>query len=187
MKLGYARISTLSQTLDHQIDALKQLNCDRIFTDEVSGSKKERPGLSHMKEVMRKGDTIIVWRLDRLGRSMKDLIELIEFFKDKEVLFLSIKEGIDTTTINGQLMLHLFASFADFERNIIRERTLSGLQAARARGRIGGRRFKFSNDKRELVRDLYNGKNHSLAEISEMMGISVPTIYNYMRTDKSNS
>ncbi len=181
MKFGYARISTFTQTLNLQTDALVAERCDHIFTDEMSGSKKERPGLSQMRMMMRKGDTVIVWRLDRLGRSMKDLIELLNEFKEKEILFKSIKEGIDSSSSNGQLMIHIFASLAEFERNIVRERTLAGLASARARGRKGGRPFKLSSNKKQAALDLYDGRQHPINSICEMMDISKTTLYKYIR------
>ena len=139
MLVGYARVSTLEQNLDNQLDKLKELGCDKIFTDKVSGAREERVGLKEMLDYVRKGDSIVVYKLDRLARSVKQLISLINSLNEKGVHFKSLSEQIDTSTSGGKLIFHIFASVAEFERDIIRERTYSGLKAARARGRQGGR------------------------------------------------
>ncbi len=139
MKIGYARVSTNEQNLDLQLDALKAVGCNKFFTDKISGSKSSRPGLDEMLTYARAGDEIIVWRLDRFGRSLRDLIDTINALQDKGIGFQSLHEKIDTTTPSGKLIFHIFASLAEFERNIIRERTQAGLASARARGRLGGR------------------------------------------------
>lgn len=184
MKIGYARVSTFEQSLDLQIDDLKNEGCDHIFTDKISGSKSDRPGLNKMLEMLRTGDTVIVWRFDRLGRNLKHLLILVDDFKQKGVQLKSIREHIDTNSANGQFFFHMIATMCEFEREIIRERTLAGLATARSRGRFGGRRVKFNADKQAIVCELYNSKNFTLNKISEMMGISVPTIYSYLRKDK---
>ena len=140
MKLGYARVSTAEQNPDLQTDALKLAGCEKIFIDKVSGSKSLRPELQKLKEQLRAGDTLVVWRLDRLGRNMKDLLESFKTLESLDVGFSSIQENIDTTTPTGRLVFHIFASLAEFERNLIIERTNAGLVAARARGRFGGLR-----------------------------------------------
>jgi DNA invertase Pin-like site-specific DNA recombinase len=157
MKIGYARVSTFEQNLGLQIDALKLAGCEKIITDEISGSVADRPGLNKLKEIMRTGDTIVVWRLDRMGRSLKHLLEWINELKTLGVGFKSIQESIDTSNSTGQLIFHIFGALSEFERNLIRERTKAGLEAARARGKQGGRPQKLNKDKRELAVDLYRG------------------------------
>ena len=150
MKVGYARVSTLEQNLDLQIDALKKEGCEKIITDEISGSVADRVGLSKVKELLRKGDTLVVWRLDRLGRTLKHLIEWVHDLSDKGIGFKSLQETIDTTNSSGKLIFHIFGALSEFERNLIRERTQAGLAAARARGRQGGRPQKLKKDKQKL-------------------------------------
>ena len=181
MKIGYARISTIDQNLDLQIDSLKKAGCEKIITDKISGSLSERVGLKELLSIIRQGDEVIVWRLDRLGRSLKHLIELINIFHDKGVFFRSLEESINTNNSTGKLIFHMFGALAEFERNLILERTKAGMAAARARGRIGGRPKKLDKNKRQLAIDLYNGKKHSLEEICSMMGVSKPTLYKYVR------
>ncbi len=181
MKIGYARVSTFEQNLDLQIDALLKAGCEDIITDEISGSIAERPGLTKLRQILRKGDTVIVWRLDRLGRSHKHLIEWINEIKIIGVGFQSLQESIDTSTSTGQLIFHIFASLAEFERNLIKERTKAGLEAARSRGRQGGRPEKLNRDKKQLTIDLYKAKKHSIKQICQSVGISKPTLYSYVR------
>ncbi|MDA0911045.1 MAG: recombinase family protein [Proteobacteria bacterium] len=183
MKIGYARISTLEQNLDLQIDALKKAGCEKIITDEISGSVADRPGLEKLKAVLRKDDTLVVWRLDRLGRTLKHLIEWINELDEQNIGFKSLQESIDTTSSSGKLIFHIFGALSEFERNLIRERTRAGIEAARSRGRQGGRPRKLNKDKRQLAIDLYKGKKHSLRQICEMTGISKPTLYKYVRED----
>ncbi|HYT40926.1 MAG TPA: recombinase family protein, partial [Methylomirabilota bacterium] len=139
MLIGYARVSTSDQTLNLQQDALEKIGCVKIFTDVISGSTTERTGLDEALSYVREGDTLVVWRLDRLGRSLKHLIETITALNNRKIGFKSIQENIDTTTSGGKLIFHIFGALAEFERDIIKERTKAGLQAARARGRLGGR------------------------------------------------
>jgi DNA invertase Pin-like site-specific DNA recombinase len=139
MMIGYARVSTTDQTLDLQLDALKKAGCTKIFTDTASGAKTERKGLDEAISYVRAGDTIAVWRLDRLGRSLQHLIETISKLDAQNIGFKSLTENIDTTTSGGKLIFHIFGALAEFERNLIRERTSAGLIAARERGRKGGR------------------------------------------------
>jgi DNA invertase Pin-like site-specific DNA recombinase len=181
LKIGYARISTLEQNLDLQIDALKKAGCEKIITDEISGSVADRPGLEKLKEILRKDDTLVVWRLDRLGRTLKNLIEWINQLDEQKIGFKSLQESIDTTSSSGKLIFHIFGALSEFERNLIRERTRAGIEAARSRGRQGGRPKKLNKDKRQLAIDLYKGKKHSLRQICEMTGISKPTLYKYVR------
>ena len=139
MLIGYARVSTSDQRLDLQQDALRGVGCERIFTDTASGAKAGRPGLAAALDTCREGDILVVWKLDRLGRSLSHLVEVVQVLAERNVSFRSLQEQLDTTTSGGKLIFHLFASLAEFERDVIRERTNDGLAAARARGRKGGR------------------------------------------------
>ena len=181
MKIGYARIYTTDQNLDLQLDALNNAGCEKIITDEISGSLSERVGLKELLNILRKGDEVIVWRLDRLGRSLKHLIELINQFHNLGVTFTSLQESINTNNSTGKLIFHIFGALSEFERNLILERTKAGLESARARGRQGGRPKKLTKDKRQLAKELYEGKKHSLVQICDMLGISKPTLYKYIR------
>jgi DNA invertase Pin-like site-specific DNA recombinase len=180
MLIGYGRVSTDDQKLDLQIDALKKVGCERIFTDRTSGAKAERPGLTQALEMCRAGDTLVVWRLDRLGRSVKNLINLAETLKEYGVGLMSISEAIDTSSPGGQLVFHLFGALAEFERNLIKERVNAGLSAARARGRVGGRPKLLDAKKQQLAVDLYAARKHSIKEICEMMSVSKTTLYKYL-------
>jgi DNA invertase Pin-like site-specific DNA recombinase len=187
MNIGYARVSTHEQNLDLQQDALKQADCQRVIVDQVSGSVAERPGLTKLKEVLREGDTLVVWRLDRLGRSIKDLITWASWLEQQKIGLRSLHEAIDTTTPSGRLTFHLFAALAEFERQLIQERTKAGLHAARARGRQGGRPRALQSDKRALVVQLYNEKKLTVKKICELMEISKPTLYAYVRERQVSS
>ena len=180
MWVGYARVSTDDQNLDLQRDALTQAGCKKTYTDQQSGVSADRLGLATALEVLRSGDTLVIWRLDRLGRSLKDLIRLVEQLEQRGIGLKSLQENIDTTTSGGRLVFHLFGALAEFERNLIRERTQAGLSAARARGRQGGRPKMLDADKRELALRLYRERQHSIADICRMMGISKSTLYNYL-------
>ena len=180
MLIGYARISTDDQNLALQRDALAAAGCEKVYEDRISGARAERPGLTLALEVARAGDTLIVWRLDRLGRSLKDLIALAERLEQRKVGLKSLKEALDTTSSGGRLIFHMFGALAEFERDLIRERTQAGLTAARARGRLGGRPKLLTPEKRRLAVQLYRAKEHSIAEICRLMGISKPTLYSYL-------
>ncbi len=181
MLIGYARVSTFDQNPDLQNDALNKAGCEKIFTDTVSGTVAQRPGLTKVKEHLRKGDTLVVWRLDRLGRSLKDLIDWMNYLDTEGVALKSVQESIDTSTATGKLVFHVFGALAEFERNLILERTQAGLSAARARGRLGGRPKTLDDDKKQVVIDLYNEKKMTVKKICETMGISKPTLYSYVR------
>jgi DNA invertase Pin-like site-specific DNA recombinase len=181
MLIGYARVSTTDQTLDLQKDALEKTGCERIFTDTASGAKAERIGLEEALSYVRKGDTLVVWRLDRLGRSLPDLIETIKGLADRGIGFKSITESIDTTTSGGKLVFHIFGALAEFERDIIRERTQAGLNAARARGRKGGRPKALTPRKAQQALTLYNDKTNTIDEICRTLNISRATLYRYIR------
>ena len=187
MLIGYARVSTDDQNLDLQRDALTQGGCYKIYEDRESGAKAERPGLITTLEVLREGDTLVVWRLDRLGRTLKDLIALAEKLESRRIGFKSLKENIDTTTSGGKLVFHLFGALAEFERNLIRERTQAGLSAARARGRLGGRPKALDPATRQLAIRLYRERQHSIDDICKMMRISKPTLYSYLAEADANA
>jgi DNA invertase Pin-like site-specific DNA recombinase len=180
MLIGYARVSTDDQNLDLQRDALEKAGCEKLYTDQQSGASTERLGLTAVLELARRDDILVVWRLDRLGRSLKHLIQLVEQLDHQGIGLRSLQENIDTTTSGGRLVFHLFGALAEFERNLIRERTQAGLSAARARGRQGGRPKRLGPKKRELVLRLHQERQHSIAEICQLMGISKSTLYNYL-------
>src|SRR3954451_16563750 len=183
MLIGYARVSTNDQTLDLQKDALTKAGCEKIFTDTVSGSTTERKGLDQALTQLRAGDTLTVWRLDRLGRSLPHLIETITSLEKEGIGFKSLTENIDTTTSGGKLIFHIFGALAEFERNLVRERTVAGLEAARARGRLGGRpKLDPTNRKAELARSLFADKTNAVSDICKTLHISRATLYRYIRT-----
>ena len=181
MLIGYARVSTQEQNLDLQKDALNKAGCKRMYVEQISGSSSIRPELDKTMEILREGDTLVIWRLDRLGRSLKHLIELVTELDQRKVGVKSLTESMDTTTPGGKLIFHIFGALAEFERNLIRERTNAGLAAARARGRKGGRPPALDERKREVAIKLYNEKEHPIKEICRIMGISKPTLYSYLR------
>jgi DNA invertase Pin-like site-specific DNA recombinase len=180
MLIGYARVSTTEQILDLQLDALEQIGCSKIFTDTISSAKAERPGLMDALAYVREKDTLVVWRLDRLGRSLKELIEIIKDLNNRNIDFKSLTEHIDTSTPEGKLIFHIFASLAEFERDLIRERTKAGLQAARARGRLGGRPKALTSKQVTLLQELYNSKQHPIDDICKSFHISRATLYRYV-------
>ena len=187
MLIGYARVSTQDQTLDLQKDALEKIGCSKIFTDMASGAKPERPGLTEALAYVREGDTLVVWRLDRLGRTLKHLIETVIGLSEKHIGFQSLTESIDTTTSNGRLIFNIFASLAEFERDLIRERTKAGLAAARARGRKGGRpkaQTLNSQKKVAMAQSLYDDKTNTIDEICQTLHISRATLYRHIDTGK---
>ena len=183
MLIGYARVSTTDQNLDLQQDALKAAGCERIHTDTASGAKTERPGLSKALQECRTGDTLVVWKLDRLGRSLPHLVETVRELVARGVGFKSLQESLDTTTSGGKLIFHIFASLAEFERDIIRERTNAGLAAARARGRKGGRPKGVDERKRKAALALKNDPSRSVKEICDLLSISRNTYYKYVRLE----
>ena len=186
MKLGYARCSTLDQNLDWQIDALTKEGCDRIFQEKFTGTRKDRPELLRMMDMLREGDTVIICELTRLSRSVKDLFDLVEQVEKAGANIKSLKEPwLDTTTPQGRLLFTIFSGVSQFERDLIRERTMEGLASARARGRMGGRPGK---DKKivEQALTLYDSKAYSVDEISKTTGISRATVYKYVNLRKEN-
>ena len=182
MLIGYGRVSTHEQTLNLQKDALKKAGCSKIFTDTASGAKTERIGLEEALEYVRKGDTLVVWRLDRLGRSLPHLITTMTDLEERGIGFKSLTENIDTTTSGGKLIFHIFGALAEFERNLIKERTLAGLTAARARGKKGGRPKTLIGNRLAIARVLYNDKQHSTAEICHTLKVSRATLYRSMKS-----
>ncbi len=187
MLIGYARVSTDDQNLDLQKDALTQAGCERIMEDYQSGAKADRAGLMAALEYVRPGDTLVVWRLDRLGRSLKHLIEIVTDLEARNVGLRSLQEGLDTSSSSGKLIFHIFGALAEFERNLIRERTQAGLLAARARGRKGGRPKTLNAEKRALAINLYERKEHTVNQVCQMMGISKPTLYKYLEERKGTA
>lgn len=180
MKIGYARISTQEQNLDLQRDALTAAGCEKVFHDVASGAKDARSGLAEAIEYARAGDVLTVWKLDRLGRSLKHLIETVNELHERGVGFASLQENIDTTTSGGKLIFHVFGALAEFERELIRERTQAGLKAARARGRKGGRKEKLSPKQVEIAKAMVSDPNISINSICETLKISKPTLYRYV-------
>jgi DNA invertase Pin-like site-specific DNA recombinase len=184
MKIGYARVSTQDQAIALQLDALEAAGCERIFQEKVSGTTKARPQLAAMLDHLRAGDVVIVYKLDRLARSLKDLVSLVNQIQERGASFQSIHDTIDTTSAHGKFTFHIFAALAEFESDIIRERTKAGLAAARARGRVGGRPKGLSERakrKAVLVERLYREGELSITEICDQLSISRGTLYNYLR------
>lgn len=182
MKIGYARVSTKDQNLDLQIEALEKAGCEKIYQEKISGATKNRPELDKMIEHFRKGDELYVWRLDRLGRSLKNIIDLVLSLSDKGIIIKGLVDGVDTSTINGRLFLNLMASLAEYERELIRERTNAGLQSARARGRTGGRPKGYTAEtisKLIIMRSVYKDPAKSPEEIYKPLGLSRATFYRY--------
>jgi DNA invertase Pin-like site-specific DNA recombinase len=178
MKIGYARVSTTDQTTDPQTDALTEADCEKLFTDVASGAKTQRPGLEKAISFCRKGDTLVVWKLDRMGRSISHLIEMIQKLEKRGVGFQSLTEKIDTTTAGGRLVFHLFGALAEFERDLIRERVQAGLKSARARGRKGGRPG-VSEETKAMAKTLLADKNLSVKQICDRLGIAKSTLYKH--------
>jgi DNA invertase Pin-like site-specific DNA recombinase len=180
MLVGYSRVSTSEQNSTLQEDALKQVGCGKLFHDTASGATATRPGLASALDFLRENDVLVVWRLDRLGRSLSDLLEIVGQLEKRGIGFRSITESIDTTTSGGKLVFHVFGAMAEFERNLIRERTKAGLSAARQRGRLGGRPKALSEQKVALAKQLYSEKRHTIREICELLGVTKPCLYDYL-------
>lgn len=181
-KIGYARVSTNEQDLALQLDELKKAGCKFIFSDKVSGAKAHRGGLEKCIASLEEGDTLLVWRLDRLGRSMSHLVSIVENLRERGIHFKSLHDGIiDTTTASGELIFHIFAALAQFERTLIQERTRAGLKAARARGKKGGRKpLSAHNPKVRMAKTMHKDKSMSIPEICSTLGISRATFYRYL-------
>ncbi|MEK7692078.1 MAG: recombinase family protein [Bdellovibrionota bacterium] len=181
MMIGYARVSTHEQNLDLQRDALRTAGCQRIFEDVASGALDARKGLTEAMEFARPGDTFAVWRLDRLGRNLRHLLETVNDLKTREVTFRSLQESLDTGSPGGRLIFHIFGSLCEFERDLLRQRTLAGLGAARARGRVGGRPHSMDADQVDRARSLLAANKHSLKQVCKTIGVSKPTLYRSLR------
>lgn len=180
MIYGYARVSTEDQNLDRQIDMLEQHGVDMLLTEKMSGTKKNRPELDRLLAALKAGDTVVVESLSRLGRSTKNLIELVELFQEKGVHLVSLKESIDTSTASGKLLFTLMSAIAQFERDTIAERTKEGLQAARSRGHVGGRP-RTKEDKINQAFRLYATREYTIKEIEDLTGVKKSTLYRYLR------
>jgi DNA invertase Pin-like site-specific DNA recombinase len=184
MKIGYARVSTQDQNLSLQLDALEQAGCQKIYREKITGATRERPELKKLLEQLRQDDIVVIWKLDRLARSLKDLVSLVNEIQEKGGALHSLNDQIDTTTPHGKFTFHIFAALAEFERDIIRERTKAGLAAARARGRKGGRPRGLSKKAQHtsiIAEKLYQEGELTVQEICEQLSISKGTLYNYLR------
>jgi DNA invertase Pin-like site-specific DNA recombinase len=179
MLVGYARVSTQDQNPELQLDALKADGCEKVFVEKAPGAQRERPELQAALDYMRSGDTLVVWKLDRLARSLKQLIETVETMEGQGIGFQSLTEAIDTTTSGGRLVFHIFGALAEFERSIIKERTMAGLVSARARGRLGGRPRGLSEDDLAAAKALLSDPNIPVEEIADRLGIATSTLYRY--------
>ena len=181
MQIGYARVSTEDQNLDLQNDALKQAGCDKIIEEKASGAKTDRAGLDEVLSFLRKGDTLVVWKLDRLGRSLQHLIQVVNQLREKGIYFRSIQESLDTSSSGGKLIFHIFGALAEFERDVIRDRTMAGLAAARARGRVGGRPKIMTDKKVRLAKTLLADHTNTIDYVCETLGVSRATLYRYLK------
>lgn len=177
--VGYARVSTRDQHLELQLDRLKTEGCEKIFMDTLSGASTERPGFEEALKYLRSGDKLVVWRLDRLGRSLQHLIETVKLLEARGIALHVVQEKLDTSSSNGRLFFHIFGALAEFERDVIRDRTRAGLEAARARGRVGGRKNKLSADQVKAAKDLLQAE-HAVTEVARMLQVSRSTLYRYL-------
>jgi len=178
--LGYARVSTTDQHPQLQVDALERAGCYRVFTETAGGARRDRPVLEQLLDQLRPGDTLVVWKLDRLGRSLRHLVDTITDLADGGVGFRSLQEAIDTTTPGGKLVFHVFAALAEFERDLIRERTAAGRAAARARGRRGGRPSVLSGHRLQVAQEMYASGQYTIAAIATTLGVSRASIYRHL-------
>ncbi|MGF1525534.1 MAG: recombinase family protein, partial [Candidatus Competibacterales bacterium] len=185
MLIGYARVSTQDQNPGLQIDALKAAGCERVFEEKASGAQRERPQLMAALEYARAGDTIVVWKLDWLARSIKQLIETVEDLGERGIGFQSLTEAIDTQTAGGKLVFHIFASLAEFERSIIRERTMAGLASARARGRLGGRPSSLTDNDLQMARAMLIDPAITVNQVAKKLGVSPATLYRHFPGGRS--
>ena len=176
MIIGYARVSTHDQNLDSQLDALQKADCEQIFQEKITGKIKDRPELISCLKALRKGDVLIVWKLDRLARSLKDLVEIITDLNQREIGFKSLTEAIDTTSATGRLVFHIFGALAEFEHSLIRERTIAGLDAARARGRKGGRKPSMSENDIKKAKAMLSDPQITKTEVAKHFGVSRVTL-----------
>ena len=179
MLIGYARVSTQDQNLDLQFEALTKAGCQKVFDDKISGSRAERPGLEKALEMLREGDTLVVWKLDRLGRSVKNLIDLVGDLQKRNIQFKSLTDSIDTGTTSGRFFFHVMASLAEMERELTIERTRAGLEVARQLGRKGGRKPKMTDSKIESAKKLLTS-GIPPRDVAKNLGVSVPTLYRWV-------
>jgi DNA invertase Pin-like site-specific DNA recombinase len=187
MKIGYARVSTQEQDLALQLDALTEEGCEKIFQEKASGAQRDRPELKAALGYMRKGDTLVVWKLDRLARSMKQLIETIESFQDRGIGLKSLQDPIDTNSPSGRLVFHIFAALAEFERGVIRERTTAGLRAARERGRVGGRPRSLSAKDLQAAKAMLKDSELTVAAVARRLNVAASTLYRHIPHARSAS
>lgn len=185
MLIGYARVSTQDQKPAMQIEALEEASCEKIFEEKASGAQRERPQLTAALDYARAGDTLVVWKLDRLARSLKQLIETVEMLGDRGIAFRSLTESIDTKTAGGKLIFHIFASLAEFERSIIRERTVAGLQSARARGKLGGRPASITAEDLQVAKALLADPAITVTQVAKRIGVSPATLYRHLPGGRS--
>ena len=176
MIIGYARVSTQDQNAEHQVDALEKSGCEQVFQEKFTGKLRERPELSQCLRTLRKDDVLVVWKLDRLARSLKDLVEIVQDLHDREIGFKSLTESIDTTSSGGRLVFHIFGALAEFEHDLIRERTKAGLQAARARGRKGGRKPAMSETDIKKAAAMLSDRNITKKEVAEHFRVARTTL-----------
>jgi DNA invertase Pin-like site-specific DNA recombinase len=177
MKIGYARVSTIDQNLDLQIDALKAFGCEKIYKEHASGKSALRPELENVLKALRAKDSLVVWRLDRLGRNLQDLIRIVSELEGQGIAFASLSENIDTVSASGRFIFNIFAGLAEFERSLIRERTHAGLKAARARGRVGGRPAKLQGKDLAMAKALMQDKTNNVTDIAKRFNVSRTTLY----------
>jgi len=180
MLIGYARVSTHDQNPQLQLDALTAAGCARLFEEKASGAQRDRPELMRALDHLRSGDTLVVWKLDRLARSMRQLIETIDTLSERSVGFRSLTEALDTGTAGGKLIFHIFGALAEFERAVIRERVRAGVKAARERGRLNGRPRALSEEDLAVARVLLQNQNSTVADVAARLNVSVPTLYRYL-------
>jgi DNA invertase Pin-like site-specific DNA recombinase len=178
--LGYARVSTTDQHPQLQVDALQDAGCYRVFTETASGARADRPTLAQLLDQLRPGDTLVVWKLDRLGRSLRHLVDTVTGLAERGIGFRSLQEAIDTTTPGGKLVFHVFAALAEFERDLVRERTAAGLAAARARGRHGGRPSVMTAHKQQVAQEMYRSGQYTVAAIANTLGVSRASVYRHL-------
>ena len=185
MLVGYARVSTQDQNPELQLDALKKSGCEKVYIEKASGAQRDRPELKAAIDYMRQGDTLVVWKLDRLARSIKQLIETVEDLEQREIGFCSLTETIDTTTSGGRLVFHIFAGLAEFERSIIRERTRAGLESARARGRLGGRPRALQDNDITAAKAMLRDPDITVEQVAERLGVAPSTLYRHLPGGRS--
>jgi DNA invertase Pin-like site-specific DNA recombinase len=186
MLIGYARVSTQDQNLELQFLALNKIGCEKIYQDKISGARNNRPGLQQALDELRKGDTLVVWKLDRLGRTVKGLIDLINQLQEKDIHFKSITDNVDTSTPSGRFFFHMMASLAQMERELVAERTKAGLASAKSQGRIGGRKRKMTKSKIESAKKLL-ASGMSPKDVARNLGVSIPTLYRWIPASEQAS